>query len=117
MIVNENYLGCIYITEKYIKEMVSQAVSESVGIAELGCANLREFFLSDILGIKLAGKGVNVEISGNKAAVSVYIAAVYGTNLKAVMRSVKNKIYYALDNAGVPVSSVRVYVSHVNIRK
>ncbi|MCM1226810.1 MAG: Asp23/Gls24 family envelope stress response protein [Clostridium sp.] len=115
MIIKENYLGKIYITEDYIKSLVSQAVSECIGVAKLDAVNLKDFILSEIFGIKVPGIGVETKIIDNEVLVSVYISAVYGINLMTVIKSVKNKVYFVLsDTAGIPVRSVSVYVSHVN---
>lgn len=114
MIVKENYLGKICFDMNYIKSVVNQAVSECIGVAGLSSTTLGEYLLSDVLKINVPGLGVKTKVIDGEVAVSVYISAVYGTNFKTVMESVRNTVYYVLrETVGIPVYSVNIYVENV----
>lgn len=114
MIVTENYLGKIVFTTDYIKSVVSKTVSECFGVAEMNCTNLKEYIFSKVLGKPLPGTGISVKITENKVEISLHITAAYGTNISAVVKSIKNKVRFALaETAGIPVHSVSVYVDDV----
>lgn len=113
MIVTENYLGKVVFTTDYIKSVVSRTVSECFGVAEMSCTNLKEYIFSK-LGKPLPGTGINVKIAENQVKISLHISAAYGTNISAVVKSIKNKVRFALaETAGIPVHSVSVYVDDV----
>lgn len=116
MIVTENYLGNIVFTTDYIKSVVSKTVSECFGVARMSCTNLKEYIFSELLGKPLPGTGINVKIVENEVEISLHISASYGTNISAVVKSIKNKVRFALaETAGIPVRSVSVYVDDVRI--
>lgn len=116
MIVTENYLGKIVFTTDYIKSVVSKTVSDCFGVAEMSCTNLREYVFSKFFGKKLPDTGINVKIVENEVKVSLHISAAYGTNISAVVSSIKNKVRFALaETAGIPVCSVSVYVDDIKL--
>ena len=114
LISTEIYLGKINITENYIKSVVSKTVSSCFGVAAMNCSSLKEFFLSKILRRKVPGLGVSVSVVDNEAAVVLHISMAYGTNISAVVRSVKNKVYFVLsETVGISVRSVNIFVDEI----
>lgn len=115
MIVRENYLGKILITDEYIKELVSKTVSECFGVSGMCCTSLKELVMSKIHGNNYP-VGVNVRINDNSVKVTLHISAAYGTNISAVVSSVKHKVKFVLtENAGVEVDSVCVFVDEIKV--
>lgn len=114
MIITENYLGKINITENYIKSVVSKTVSSCFGVAAMNCSSFKEFLMSKILCKKVPGLGVSVSTAGNEVVVVLHITMAYGTNISAVVRSVKNKVHFVLSEAvGIPVRSVNIFVDEI----
>lgn len=114
MVVTENYLGKIVFTTDYIKSVVSTTVSECFGVAQMNCTNLKQYIFSEFLGKPLPGTGINVKIDENKVKISLHISVAYGINISPVVKSIKNKVRFALaETAGIPVHSVSVYVDNV----
>lgn len=116
MIVTENYLGKIVFSTDYIKSVVSKTVSECFGVAGMSCTSLKEYIFSKfpVFGKGFPGTGIKVKIVENEVKISLHISVAYGTNISAVVKSVKNKVRFALaETAGIPVRSVSVYVDNV----
>ncbi len=114
MIVTENYLGKITFSEKYIKSVVNKTVSECFGVAGMSCINLKEYTYAKLFGKKLPQTGIRVSIKNNEVSVKLHILTAYGTNISAVVSSIKNKVRFALtETAGVSVKSVSVYVDNI----
>lgn len=116
MIITENYLGKIYITENYIKSVVSKTVSECFGVAGMSNTSIKEFIISNVFKKNVPGKGVDVKIIENEAKITLHISAAYGTNISAVVDSIKNKVNFVLtETVGISVCSVGVYVDEIMI--
>lgn len=116
MIITETYLGKIALTDEYIKEVVSKTVSECFGVAGMKYKSPKEFLFSRILGLNVPGMGVDIKIIDNKVRVILHITAAYGTNIAAVVASIKNKVRFALtETVGVEVHSVCVNVDDIKI--
>lgn len=114
MIINENYMGKIIMSDAYLKDLVCRTVSGCFGVAGMKCCTFREFILSDILCRKTKGVGTFITEKDNELIVNLHICVTYGTNISAVVRSVKNKVAFALNEyAGVTVKSVNVYVDGI----
>jgi uncharacterized alkaline shock family protein YloU len=114
MISTENYMGKITVSDSYLKALVCRTVSNCFGVAGMKSSSFKEFVLSDIFGRNPGGIGVHIKTSGNELVVYLHISVTYGTNISAVVSSVKNKVSFALrETAGVPVRSVNVYIDGI----
>jgi len=116
LVVNENYLGKIVMTDNYIKEVVSKTVTECFGVAGMKYTSPKEFLFSRILKMEVPGMGVDVKIIDNEVRVILHITAAYGTNIAVVVESIKNKVRFALtETVGIGVHSVCVFVDDIKI--
>ncbi|MCU6719242.1 Asp23/Gls24 family envelope stress response protein [Porcipelethomonas ammoniilytica] len=114
MINNENYMGKIIMSDAYLKDLVCRTVSRCFGVAGMKSCSFREFILSDILGRKTKGIGTLITEKNNELIVNLHICVTYGTNISAVVKSVKNKVSFALNEyAGVTVQAVNVYIDGI----
>ncbi len=116
MIIRENYLGKIAITDEYIKEVISKTVSECFGVSGMCCVNFREFMISKLLGNKNYPVGINVKTKDNSVKIQLHISAAYGTNIAAVVASVKHKVRFVLtETVGVEVDAISIFVDEIKI--
>jgi uncharacterized alkaline shock family protein YloU len=114
MLTKENYLGKITVTDNYIKSLVYRTVAGCFGVAGMKSCTFGEFVFGELLGIKKDGIGVRIIAKNNELIVNLHISVTYGTNVAAVVNSVKNKVEFALaEYVGVPVRSVNVYVDSI----
>ncbi len=114
MLTKENYLGKISVTDNYLKALVYRAVSGCFGVAGMKSSNFGEFVTGELLGLKSDGMGVRILHKGDELIVALHISVTYGTNISAVVSSVKNKVSFVLnEQAGVTVHSVNVYVDSI----
>lgn len=75
---------------------------------------LAGFILCDIFGKKSNDIGTVIMEKDNELIVNLHISVTYGTNISAVMKSIKNKVKFALNEyAGVTVRSVNVFVDSI----
>ncbi len=114
MLTKENYLGKISVSDAYIKALVYRTVSGCFGVAGMRSCNLSEHILGEVLKVKTEGMGVRVAIKKNELIVGLHISVTYGTNISAVVRSIKNKVEFVLaELVGIPVRAVNVYVDSI----
>ncbi len=114
MINKENHLGKIGVSDAYLKELVCRTVSRCFGVAGMKCCSFKEFILCDIFGKKSNGIGTFIMEKDNELIVNLHITVTYGTNISAVMNSIKNKVTFALNEyAGVTVRAVNVFVDGI----
>lgn len=80
----------------------------------MNSCSFREFILSDILKKNIKGKGVFISTEGNEIKVVLHISVTYGTNISAIVKSIKNKVKFNLnESAGVTVKSVNVCIDGI----
>lgn len=114
MLTKENYLGKITVTDNYIKSLVYRTVAGCFGVAGMKSCTFGEYVFGELLGLKTDGMGVRIISKNDELVVNLHISVTYGTNIAAVVRSVKNKVEFALtEYAGVTVNSVNVYVDSI----
>lgn len=114
MLIRENYLGKITLSDSYLKSLVCRAVSGCFGVAGMASGSLSEYILNGILKLKCSGTGVSIITKNNEITVNLHISVTYGTNISAVVSSVKNKVEFVLsEQAGVSVGSVNVFVDDI----
>lgn len=114
MINNENYLGKISVSDAYLKELVCRTAANCFGVAGMKSGSFREFILNDILGIKPRNTGVFISEKNNQLTVDLHVCIAYGTNITAIMKSIENKVRFALkEYAGADSCTVNVYVDNI----
>lgn len=114
MLTKENYLGKISISDAYLKALVYRTVSGCFGVAGMKSSSLSEFVLGEVLKIKTEGMGVRTAVKKNELMVELHISVTYGTNISAVVNSVKNKVKFVLSElVEIPVRAVNIYVDSI----
>lgn len=114
MLNKENYMGKITVTDEYIKALISRSVSGCFGVAGMKSGSFKEFVLGDLLKLEPDGTGVYISTKDNELAIELHISVTYGTNVAAVIKSVKDKVEFAISQSiDIPVRSVNVYVDNI----
>lgn len=114
MFTKENYLGKIVITEAYLKALVYKTVSGCFGVAGMKSCSFSEFVTGELLGLKSKKIGVRIAQKDDELIVGLHISVTYGTNISAVVNSVKSKVRFALEEfAGITPRTVNVYVDSI----
>ena len=113
MVIIENYLGKICISEKYLTSLVNYTASQCFGVVDLNPANNSNTKLSSLFKkAEIKNKqGVKLSIKNDKIAIALHISVLFGTNISAVTDSLANKIRYTVeDKTGLKISNISVFV-------
>ncbi len=114
MLSTENYMGKITVTDSYIKALISRTVSDCFGVAEMQSSSFSEFVLNDMLKLRQDKKGIRICTKGNELIIDLHISVVFGTNIAAIVRSVKDKVEFVVsESVGAPVREINVYVDSI----
>lgn len=110
----KNHLGTIKISNKYLRDVISETVEECFGVAGMNYYGAVQGAENMILGNKLSNKGVIIRQEDNKIAVDLHITVTYGVNVHAISDSIIHKVQFVLnDQTGVEVSEINVFVDKI----
>lgn len=114
MFCKENYLGKIFITDKFLKKLVEKAVCGTFGVAAMTRRPLRRTLLGRFIGDNLGKNGIIVRNNEDKVTAHLHISVAYGTSILAVVNSIKEKVTFVISEyTGMAVESVNVYVDGI----
>ena len=117
MIRIENHLGLIEVSNAYFAHMIGHAVSECFGVAGLVHRTPVQGIRSILAGKDVQDKGVRVRSVGKQLVIDLYIAVSYGVNIAAIVKSIKHKVSYTVEEAcGMPVAEVNVFVADIKMQ-
>ena len=114
----ENHIGKIDISENYLTEIVTHAVTNCFGVA--GVCNINTFrsAVSAITAGKAFRKNKGVRLRTDKDGgliIDLHIKVTYGTNISAAVRSITHKVTFTIEESvGIDVGRVNVYVDDMN---
>lgn len=116
MLNTENHIGKISVSENYITETVRHAVCECFGVADVCSTNTFRSAISSITRGKLCKRrGVVIRQDGDGIIIDLHIKVSYGTNIKSAVDSIIHNVSFMVsETAGIPVSSVNVFVDDMN---
>lgn len=116
MLNTENHIGKISVTENYITEIVRHAVCECFGVADVCSTNTFRSAVSSITRGKLCKRrGVVIRQDEDGIIIDLHIKVSYGTNIKSAVDSIIHSVSFTVgETAGIPVSSVNVFVDDMN---
>lgn len=113
----ENHIGKIDISENYLTEIVTHAVTNCFGVA--GVCNINTFrsAVSAITAGKAFRKNKGVLIRTDKDGgliIDLHIKVTYGTNIAAAVNSITHKVGFTIEEAtGLTVNKVNVFVDEM----
>lgn len=114
MIKVRNHIGTIKISNKYLRDVISQTVESCFGVAGMNYYGAIQGAENVFLGSKLSNKGVIIRQSDNKLIVDLHITVTYGVNVNAVTDSIIHKVEFVLnEQTGVETSRINVFIDKI----
>lgn len=116
MIQFENHLGTISISRNFLVDLITNTATNCFGVAGMSCCSQGQGIVNRVLKRNDPGQAIRVRYQRQKLVVDLHILVIYGMNISAVVRSISNKVRYAIEETtGVSVSSVNVYIDGMKI--
>ncbi|WP_040198111.1 Asp23/Gls24 family envelope stress response protein [Candidatus Soleaferrea massiliensis] len=113
MIVIENYLGVIEVSEAFVTNLIRMSVSECFGVNRVGEPDQPE---NQKPSKKKQMSLVTAQYTKAGLVVDLHIEVPYGVNIVEVVKSVKEKIRYNVkETLDIPVSAVHVYIDGMRV--
>lgn len=107
-------LGAITLTNEYFANLVGSVASSCYGVVGMVNKNPVEGLRSLLFGSDFPEKGVKVSQDSNRLEIEIHIKVLYGLNITAIVKSISNKVRYAVENAtGLQVETVNVSVDEM----
>ena len=101
------------VNPQLIASVVRQACADSYGIVGMASPN-GVSLLTHILPPFLNKNGVEVLSTSTGYRINIYIVAEYGTNFKAICKSLSDTVkYYLFDTLGVKTNGIRIHIKGV----
>lgn len=110
MIRVENHLGNIEISKDYLTTLIGHTASQCFGVAGLNAYGAKQGVLKLLSRNDSYDKGIIIRQQKGKIIIDLHIAVSYGVNISAIVDSIINKVSYAVEEAGISVSKINVYV-------
>ena len=110
-----NELGRLSLSEDAIATIAGVAATECYGVVGMASRRMSDG-LAELLGKENLSRGVNVEIDGDNAIITLNVVVGYGTRISEVARNIVDKVKYTVETAtGLRVKKVRVNVQGVRV--
>ena len=120
MIIMENHIGKISISDTYLSSLIGKTVTSCFGVADMNPRNAGEEFFNMLFkkqsyNIKI-DRGVNVRVKNGKLIIDLHITVSYGVNISAIKDSIVNKVQFAVQEAtGMTVTKINIFIDNMNI--
>ncbi len=116
MIRVKNHLGEITVSQEYFMSLISNTVTSCFGVVQMNIGSAKQT-LAAFVPFKKNKKpvtGIDVRAGKDKLVVELHITVMYGVNVGAVVKSIMNKVRYAVEEStGISVERVNVYVDGI----
>lgn len=114
MIKVENHIGKITISNNYLTELIWNAVTDCFGVVDMNACSLWDDVKSHVLK-RSKKNGVTVRVRDNNLIINIHMSVTFGTNISAVVSSMKNKVRFAVEQAaGITVSKINVSIDNMS---
>lgn len=110
MIRVENHLGAIEVSHNYLTTLIGKTVSQCFGVAGMNIYGAKQGFLSIFQKNSSYDRGIIIRQQKGKLIIDLHIAVSYGVNVSAIVDSIINKVTYAVNEAGIDVNKINVFV-------
>ena len=105
--------GTIEVSRRFFSNLVAHAASECFGVAGLALSGPKQGFRR-FLGQEISDQGVRIRHQNGDLMIDLHIAVTYGINITAIVKSIVNKVSYAVEEAtGLRVGKVNVFVDEM----
>lgn len=118
MIVVQNHVGKIVISQDYFMALIGNTVTSCFGVVSMNISSPRQTLLAAVPFTKKKDfeRGVAVRVGKDKLAIDLHVSLMYGVNMNTVVRSIINKVTYAVEEStGISVEKVDVYVDDIRV--
>ena len=86
-------------------------VSSCYGVVGISASTPMQGMLRRVSGRSTPAQGVKIKAIGDKLVVDIHIKVLYGINVSAIVKSIMNKVRYAVSQAvGLQVAKINVFV-------
>lgn len=114
MITLENHIGKIRISNRYLTDLIWNTVTCCFGVADMNNISVIDDICTVLGKERRTGSGVSIKAKNNRLIIDIHISVVYGTNISAVVSSLKHKVKYAVEEAtGIDAVTVNVAVDGI----
>ncbi len=114
MIKIVNSKGTIQMSGNYFAAVAGTAAQSCYGVVGMENTGTGDSIKGILFGKNFCDKGVKITESGGALSIELHIAVLYGLNIQAIVKSIINKVSYAVENvSGVPVTRVDVVVEKI----
>ena len=111
MLKLENHLGTTTITTEYFAGLIGNVVSSCYGVVGISASTPVQGMLRRVSGRSTPAQGVKIKAIGDKLVVDIHIKVLYGINVSAIVKSIMNKVRYAVSQAvGLQLAKINVFV-------
>ena len=101
-------------TSDYFAGLVSTAAKSCYGVCGMATGGKADSVRSLLLDAYYPDKGVRVTEEDGKLNIELHIQVTYGLNIAAIVRSITNKVKYAVEDAtSLKVLRIDVYVDDI----
>ena len=115
MIISENLLGTINVTEEFFASLVGYAAQSCFGVKAMISNSPIQGIKSLLFPKSIPEKGVKVINNGGKLTINLHIAITYGVNISEIVKSIIHKVRYIVeDTTRLEVEKVNVYVEKMS---
>lgn len=116
MIIVQNHVGKITLTQDYFMALIGNTVTSCFGVVSMNISSPWQTLAAALPFTKKRDfeRGVAVKVGRDKLLIDLHISLMYGVNMNAVVRSIIHKVTYAIEEStGISVEKVNVYVDDI----
>lgn len=118
MIIVQNHVGKITISEDYFMALIGNTVTSCFGVVSMNVSSAKQTFLAALPFVRKKDfeRGITVRCGKDSLVVNLHISLMYGVNMNAVVRSIINKVSYTIkESTGISVEKVNVFVDDIRV--
>lgn len=114
MITLENHIGRINLSNRYISDLIRNTVAGCFGVADMNAISVADDICSFFRKGSICRTGVSIKVRDNKPIINIHISVLFGTNISAVVSSLKHKVRFAVKEAtGIDTAAINVSVDGI----
>lgn len=114
MVVVQNHLGKITLTNQFFTSLISSTVTNCFGVVGMNACNTKQTIIDSVPFLKKrlpADKGVSIRFVNGKLYIDLHITVMYGVNVAAVVKSIQHKVRFVVeDETEYSVEKINVYI-------
>ena len=122
MITKRTHLGSIIVTNQFLSELIGRTIVNCYGVVDMNADGAKQTFMENLLNWSVPflpkktqiDKGVSLKIIKDKLYIQLHITVMYGINVSSVIKSIQNKIKYAVEEeTEISVERVNIFVDGI----